>query len=429
MRILLTTFLACVFAGENLTAQDWLRFRGQNGDGKSPATGLMKNWPAKGPRLIWTAKNLGRGFSSVTIRGDMLFTIGDIDSKQYAFAIAVSDGKQIWKQEIGKANTGDFPGSRSTPTVDGDRVYCLTTDATLVCLKSKTGEVLWQKDLVKQYGAAMMLAKGKWEWKFSESPLVDGERVIVTPGVQGAVMVALNKKTGDEIWRCKSSLVGAKGADGAAYSSIVVSQACGVKQYVQLVGRGLIGVEAKTGKLLWQYNKVANDIANISNPVVTGDLVFVSTGYQTGSALLELSKSKNGKFKVNEKYFLRPNVFQNHHGGFVLHDGFIYGGQGHKKGLPMCIRLRDGKVMWGPIRNQGKNSAAVCFADGHLYFRYQNGLMVLIEASASKYFQKSSFMIPDVRHPSWSHPVICNGRLYLKEQQRVLCYEISDKSK
>ena len=410
-------------------AQDWGRFRGNQSDGRSSDTNLISEWPKEGPELLWTATGVGRGYSSLTIADDVLYTMGDLADGQYAFAISIRDGAPKWKTRIGEPNRVDMPGTRGTPTIDGKYLYCMTTEATLLCLETESGEIKWQRDLVKDYDAKMMLAMGKWEWKFSESPLVDGSRVVVTPGSKKAAMVAFDKATGKEEWVCQTPELGPKGADGAAYSSAVISEAGGVRQYVQMVGRGLIGVEAESGKFLWGYNRVANKIANCSSPVVTGNFVFGSTAYQTGAALLELQRDDDGAFQVNEKYFLNHQKFQNHHGGFILHDGHIYGGHGHKMGLAICIRLEDGKIMWGPKRNRGKASAAVCFADGHLYFRYQNGLMVLIEAAPDEYREKGSFMIPDVRAESWSHPVICGGRLYLKEQERVLCYRISESGK
>ncbi len=421
----LPVFLIVILLTTGGRADDWPRFRGTQGDGRSAETGLLAEWPEGGPELVWTAAGLGKGYSSVSVVADRIYTLGDVDDRQTVFAIAVDTGEVIWQQEIGNGNTGDYTGSRSTPTFDGGRLYCLTTDAVLVCLDASDGQVEWKRDLASDFGAQIMLAKGKWEWRFSESPLVDGDRVIVTPGAPDAMLVALDKQTGSEVWRCAIPELGDKGTDGAGYSSAVISNACGVKQYVQLTGRGVIGVEAETGRFLWGYNRVANDVANISSPVVMDDFVFASTGYQTGSALLHLTKSASGEFEVEEKYFLDHRTFQNHHGGFVLHNGFIYGGHGHKMGLPVCIRLDNGEVMWGPARNDGKSSAAICLADDHLYFRYQNGLMVLIEAVDREYREKGSFMIPRVRAESWSHPVIAGGKLYLKEQDQLYCYDVS----
>ena len=191
------------------------------------------------------------------------------------------------------------------------------------------------------------------------------------------------------------------------------------------MGRGVVGIDAESGEFLWGYNRVANDVANISAPIVHEDYVFVSTGYNTGAALLKISE-ENGSYSAEEQYFLRGSQLQNHHGGLILHDGHIYTGHGHNKGLPVCLNMETGKFAWNRVRNEGKSSAAIAYADGHLYFRYQNGLMVLIEATPDEYREKSSFMIPDVRRESWSHPVISGGRLYLKEQDRLYCYDISD---
>ena len=331
----------------------------------------------------------------------------------------------IWKRDIGAAHQGSYGGSRSTPTFDNGQLFCLSSAAQLHCLDSKTGNPHWKRDLAKDYDAKIMQAMGKIDWKFAESPLVDGDRVIVTPGSSQATIVAFNRKSGNEIWKCVIPELGDSGRDGAAYSSAIVSEACEIRQYVQLVGRGLISVEAETGKFLWGYNRVANDVANISSPLATGDLVFSSTGYNTGSALVKVNQS-GGDVNADELYFLRAKQFQNHHGGFVLKNDYIYGGHGHKMGLPICVRLSDGNVMWGPVRNRGKASAACILADGHVYFRYQDGLVVLVEATPTEYREKGSFMIPDVKRESWSHPVISNGRLFLKEQGRILCFDIKD---
>jgi outer membrane protein assembly factor BamB len=242
--------------------------------------------------------------------------------------------------------------------------------------------------------------------------------------MNNAAMVALNKKTGEEIWRAKIPKLGDLGADGAAYASAVISNAGGIKQYVQLLGRGVVGVEAETGRYLWGYNRVANDVANIPTPIIHEDYVFTSTGYNTGSALLKLSKDGDG-IKAEEVYFLEGNELQNHHGGMILHGGHIYTGTAHNKGFPICVEMKTGKIVWGPVRNDGKGSAAVSFADGHLYFRYQNGLMVLVEATPEEYRQKGQFMIPDVKQFSWAHPVISDGKLYLREQDNLFCYNIS----
>jgi outer membrane protein assembly factor BamB len=304
--------------------------------------------------------------------------------------------------------------------VDGDRVYALGTEGDLVCLDAANGRERWRRSLPNDFGGRMMSG-----WKFSESPLVDGDRVVVTPGAPDAALVALDKLTGREVWRASVPAAGSRGRDGAGYSSIVVSNGAGVRQYVQLTGRGLVGVAAQDGRHLWSYDRVANHVANIPTPIVSGDLVFASSGYQTGAALVRLVKNGSG-VAAQEVYFLEAPVLQNHHGGLVLVDGHVYGGHGHGRGFPICVELQTGKVKWGgDIRNAGSGSAAVVYADGHLYFRYQNGVMMLIEATPLGYREKGSFTIPGVEHPSWSHPVVIGGRLYLREQDMLYVYEVA----
>ena len=237
-------------------------------------------------------------------------------------------------------------------------------------------------------------------------------------------MVAVDKTSGKELWRTGVPELGPNGKDGAGYSSIVVSHAGGVRQYIQLAGRGVVGVRASDGEYLWSYNRVANDVANVTTPIVKDDLIFVSTGYQTGSALLRLAAEGDG-VAAEEVYFLDAKTLQNHHGGLVLVGDHVYGGHGHNNGFPVCVELATGTVVWGgEIRNAGSGSAAVMYADGRLYFRYQNGVMMLIDATPEGYRERGSFEIPEVTAPSWSHPVVLDGRLYLREQDRLLSYDV-----
>jgi outer membrane protein assembly factor BamB len=217
--------------------------------------------------------------------------------------------------------------------------------------------------------------------------------------------------------------LGRRGQTGAGYASLVVSTAGGVRQYVTLVGRGLVGVEAQKGALLWSYNGVANSTANIPTPLIDGDYVFASSGYQTGAALVKLNKARQG-FRVQEIYFLPANKMQNHHGGMILRDGFVYCGTGHNEGFPLCINVRTGKEAWRPGRGPGSGSAAVAYADGHLYFRYEDATLALIEATPTGYKLKSSFKIASHNGESWPHPVIAGGRLYLRDQDELLCYDV-----
>ncbi len=408
-------------------ADDWPQWRGPERNGKSAETGLLSSWPEGGPPLVYRVSGLGNGYSSLAVVGDHVFTLGDVGEKQYLLAFQRSDGKPAWKAEIGKAWDDRYLGARSTPTVDGDRIYVIGTDGDLVAVETATGKELWRRHLAKDFGGFLMQAQGSIDWRFAESPLVDGDRVIVTPGHADAALVALDKKTGKEIWRAKVPPLGEAGLDGAGYSSVVISNAGGVKQYVQLLGRGVVGVEAETGRFLWGYNRVANAIANIATPLIDGDDVIASTGYETGTALLHVEAKEGGGLAAKEVYFLDAPTMQNHHGGLILHEGYLYTGTGHNKGFPLCVEKATGKVAWGPIRNEGRDSAAIVYADGHLYLRYQNGQMILVEATPEEYRERGSFMIPDVEQFSWSHPVISDGRLYLREQDHLFVYDIRAK--
>lgn len=421
--ITLTTIAASAAALTTVGAAgaDWPQWRGINRDAVSSETGLLQTWPTGGPPLTWTAQGLGTGYSSVAVAGGRIYTMGDLNRRQVVLAVNDADGALLWSAPVGGAPSynDQHVGSRTTPTVDGDVLFALGTDGDLVCLETATGKERWRKNLERDFGGRMMS-----DWRYSESPLVDGDRVVVTPGGAQAGLVALDKRSGKEIWRAAlPSSMGNRGSDGAAYSSIVISNGAGVKQYVQMMGRGLIGVRATDGQVLWHYNRVANNVANIPTPVVRGDYVFGSTSYQTGSALLQLVKDGNG-VRANEVYFLEPQSLQNHHGGLVLVGDHLYGGHGHRLGFPFSLNFTSGKFNWGPLRNEGQGSAAVAYADGRLYYRYESGKMLLIEASPQGYREHGSFDVPNARPPSWAHPVISGGSLYLREQDRLYRYNV-----
>ena len=261
-------------------------------------------------------------------------------------------------------------------------------------------------------------------WGYSESPLVDGNSLIVTPGAKDAGLASLDKKTGDVLWKSAIPEMGSKGNDGAAYSSVVISNATGVKQYVQLVGKGVVSVRAKDGQALWGYNKITNGTAAIPTPIVRGDYVFCSTGYgEGGAALLKVVKQGAG-LQANEVWYKKANELQNHHGGTVLQGDYLYMGHGHNNGFPVCVNFLTGKDVWRQGRGAGSGSAALVLADGHLYFRYEDGVMALVEATPKEYRLKGEFKIKTVHGKSWQHPVIVDGKLYLRDQQNLHCYNI-----
>ena len=400
-------------------AGSWPRWRGPNHDAHCQETGLLQQWPDGGPRLLWQVEGLGTGYASVSVAEGRIFTMGRKQGAEHLIALNAADGSPLWSTPLGPGR--NQKGSNGTPTVDGGLVYAVSIEGDLICARTENGEPVWRKNFARDFGGRMMSG-----WGFSESPLVDGNLLVCTPGGAQAVMAALDKQTGRPVWTTPMPYGGSHGGDGAGYSSIVISQAAGVKQYVQLVGRGLIGVAADSGQLLWRYDRIANTTANIPTPIVSGDFVFCSTGYGTGAALLRLVRSGRGVQAV-EQYFLDANQLQNHHGGMVLRDGYIYCGHRHNEGFPICVEMSTGRIQWGGgQRGAGSGSAAVLYADGHLYFRYQNGVMALIEATPRRYHLKSSFKLASVRAESWPHPVIADGRLLLRDQEVLMCYDVKD---
>jgi outer membrane protein assembly factor BamB len=390
---------------------DWPQWRGPARNGLSRETGLLRQWPEEGPAQVWVARGLGNGFSSVAVAAGRVYTLGDRKGGCHLIALDEATGKEVWGTRIGRGSPN------CTPTVDGDRVYGLTRQGELACLDVAKGEVRWQKNYAKDFGGRMMSG-----WGYSESVLIDGDKLICTPGGDGATLVALNKQTGELLWKAP-----VPDAGGAGYASVVIAEVGGVRQYITLLGSGIAGVDARDGRLLWRYGKIANDTANIPTPLVRGDLVFTSTGYGRGAALLQLVPV-NGGIDVKERYFLKGNDLQNHHGGMVLVGEHVYGGHGHNNGLPFCLHLESGKFAWKPQRGAGQGSGAVVYADGHLYIRHQNGMMSLVEASPEGYRLKSAFQLP--RHSgreSWPHPVVANGRLYVRDQDVLLCYDVKQK--
>lgn len=400
----------------DVATSDWPQWRGPNRDGISGETGLLQSWPDGGPPVAFQSEGLGSGFSSVAIAAERLFTMGKFGDETRLLALNVEDGKLLWQTPVG--NGGDGPNC--TPTVDGDLVYAVSFAGDLLCAETTTGKVVWRASFPNDFGGQMMSS-----WGYSESPLVDGDHLIVTPGAPNAALAALEKKTGRVVWRTPMPAnPGQAGQDGAGYSSVVISQARGVKQYIQFVGRGIISVDAKTGKFLWGYNRIANGTANIPTPIVSDDLVFCSSGYDDGgSALLRVTGSPS-QLSISEVWYKRANELQNHHGGMILLGEHVFMGHGHNNGFPVCFDLKTGRDRWRPGRGAGTGSAAMTYADGRFYFRYENGTMALIDASTEDYFERGRFRIAINNGQSWPHPVISDGKLYLRDQHQLIVYNI-----
>ncbi len=424
MRIYFLGVLTCLAGLSSLMAADWPQWRGPGRDGKSTETGLNLNWNERAPELLWMVDGMGAGYASLAITEGMLFTTGNRDDGQYVAAFSADDGTEIWATRLTDGNPDhSYPGSRCTPTVDGDRVYAVTSDGQIGCVRLSDGEVVWKRHMAEEFGGRMMSG-----WGYSESPLVDGDLVLCTPGGQDAMIVALNKLSGEEVWRSAVPEIGEAGRNGAAYSSIIVTEAAGVRQYVQIIGRGAIGVRASDGQFLWGYNRIANGTANIPTPIPVENFVFVSTGYGAGAALLELIANEDGSVDAVEQYFLGPQTFENHHGGMILEGEYVYAGHKHGNGFPICIEWRSGDIVWGgEIRGadgDGSGSAAITYIDGQIIFRYQNGEVALVDATPEGYQLRGHFMPVYQERESWSHPVVVDGRMYLREQNKLMCYEL-----
>jgi len=400
----------------------WPTFRGADRAAVSAEKGLLQEWPAAGPTLAWKAKGAGRGYSSLAIAAGKIYTLGDgsslaEDADEYLLAFDLKDGKLLWKTKAGPAWDSGQPAwqsSRSTPTVDGNRVYAVTPHGELIACDSQNGQEIWRKNLKESFGGK----KGDG-WGYSESVLVDGDRLICTPGGEKITMVALNKENGETIWSTSR-----EGNRGAGHSSIVISEVAGAKVYVQATASGPMGVRASDGKLLWTYD-IDRTTAVIPTPIVRGDLVFFVAGYKRGGALLKQAPADNGEIKIEEIYPIKPEL-ANKHGGVVLVGDHLYG-DSDDQGIPYCADLMTGEIKWKK-RGSGKGSASIVAADGRLYIRFAGGTMVLAKADPAEYTEVSSFKIPDSgERPSWSHPVILGGKLYLREQDEILCYDIQSK--
>lgn len=391
-------------------ADDWPGFRGSQRDGICRETDLLKEWPEGGPPLAWKTTGLGEGFSTVAVVGNVLYTQGHKDGKQYVMALDVSNkGKLIWQSDFGPVHYegAGHPGSRSAPTIDGDRLFTTGIAGEVVCMDVKDGRIIWQKDFVKDFEGAIP------KWGYSESVLVDGPWVIGTPGGEKNTVVALDKTNGNQVW-------GAAVGDPAGYASVIKATIDGVKQYINLTAKGVIAVRAHDGKFLWRYDAPANKVSNISTCIASGNSVFAASGYNNGGGRADIKRSGD-EFEVKEVFFTKK--MQNHHGGMILHDGMIYGCSNPKD--LTCLDFNTGDIKWTD-NSSGKGS--ILYADGMIYCRDENGPISLVEATPDGFKLKGRFDQPDrSKLNSWPYLVIVNGKLYVRDQDVLLCYDVREK--
>ena len=407
MQLSRLVLLTCALA-TTASALDWPQWRGPDRSDLSKEAGLLKQWPAEGPKQVWLFKNAGQGYSGPAIVGGKLFTLGTRDGKEILLSLDASTGKELWVHPLSDIlGNGWGDGPRGTPSVDGGKIYALSGVGTLACVNAADGKELWT--------ATMKAAGGKTpDWGYTESPLVDGNQVVVTPGGKDGAIAAYDKATGKMLWQSKEF------TDGAQYSSIVGATINGGKQYVQLTMQSIVGISPKDGAVLWKH-PFPGKVAVIPTPIVRDNQVYVTAGYGVGCIALKIEEGN----KVTVAY--ENKVMKNHHGGVILAGDYLYG---HSDGNGwVCQDWKTGEQKWNEKSKHGKG--AIGYADGMFYCLDEgSGVVALIEASPNGWTEKSRFKLDPqttIRNPQghiWTHPVIVNGKLYLRDQDLIFCYAV-----
>ncbi len=384
------------------SAGNWPQWRGPNRDGISKETGLLKQWPAEGPPLAWKANGAGRGYSSFAISNGKLYTMGVRGDREFVVAFDVATGKEAWATAHGSAFRNDRgDGPRGTPTIDGDRVYALGGNGDLSALDARTGKIVWSKNILQEFGGSNII------WGISESPLVLGNKLLVNAGGPGASIVALNKANGSVIWKSQS--------DKAGYSSAIPVEINGVTQVVFFTGQRAVGLDSKDGRLLWEYERPSNRTANAATPIVRANRIFISSDYGTGGGVVEIKPDN----KAEEIYFTKD--MKNHHSSSVLIGDHLYG---FSSSILTAMKFDTGELAW---RDRSVGKGSLVYADGHLYLLSENGVVGLVEATPAGYKEKGRFRIQQDSLPTWAHPVVAGGTLYLRDQDTIYAYDVREK--
>jgi outer membrane protein assembly factor BamB len=416
--------------GADLSGSDWPQWQGPNRDAHSTSTGLLQKWPAAGPKLVFKTDKIGVGYAAPAVAHGKLIVCGAEDAKEgdkeFVLCLDSVKGNEIWRTPVetssGKYNFGYGNGPRSTPTIDGDRVYILGAKGDLLCLNLADGKRIWSKNLVKDMNGGIP------GWGYSESVLIDGEKLVCTPGGSKGTIAALDKKDGKVIWRSEEL------KDGAGYSSIIIAEVGGIKQYITQTMQSACGVRPSDGKLLWRREDMTRKVAVIPTPVFYKDHVFVTAGYGAGCELINLTKDGADKIKSEKVY--TDKVITNHHGGVVRVGEFLYGhsDQGDQW---VCLPFLEKGDEDGPKpawTSKKLDKGSVSYADGHLYCYGQGkGDVVLVRADPKDWIEDGRFTIPEhssLRPKSgkvWAHPVIANGKLYLRDFEWLFCFDVAAK--
>jgi outer membrane protein assembly factor BamB len=400
-----STMLVIAAAGLTLSAADWPQWRGPRRDGIAAETGLLKSWPAEGPPQVWRASGAGNGYSSFAVAGNRLYTMGAKGNQELLLAYDTATGKTVWETPIGarlEQDRGDGP--RGTPTVDGNRIYSITGRGDLSCVDAANGKKVWSVSFTSAFSSSIP------NWGFSESPLVVGDRVIANAGGPDASIVAFNKTNGNVLWK--------SGSDPAAYSSGVLHEASGIREAIFFTAENALGVNVSDGRILWTYNRANNRTANISTPVLRGDRVFISSDYGTGGGLLQLSPAGGG-VSAKEVYFTRE--MRTHHNTAVLIGDHMYG---FSSAILTAMKFDDGTVAW---RDRSVGKGSLVSAEGQLYLYSENGVVGLADAAPDGYRERGRFTLKTGSLPTWTHPVVSGGRLYLRDQDTIYAYDVRAK--
>jgi outer membrane protein assembly factor BamB len=395
---------------------DWPQWRGPRRNGVSSETGLLKEWPKQGPPLVWQAKDIGDGYATPSVVGNRIYVLSNRGlENEFVQALSTQDGAQVWATRLGKVGNPDqmpsFPAARSTPTIDGGLLYALGSDGDLACLETASGKIRWRKSLRADFGGH------PGQWAYSESPLVDGDALVATPGGAQATIVALNKQTGETIW--KSAV---PGGDDAAYASVIIVETGGHRQYVQFLAKGLVGVDSRTGRFLWRYDATGKGNTNIPSPLASGGYIYTSQGRGPGG-LVRLTAAGQGV--AAEQVYLQRDL-PNSIGGSVVVGATHYGATGEAL---VAADWVTGKILW---RDASIAAGAVLEAENRLYIHGETGEVILAEATPEAYREKGRFIPPERPKPArgamekaWTYPVVANGRLYIRELGSLWCYDIN----
>jgi len=402
LQVLTVVLMLCVATH----AQDWPQFRGPDRTGRSVETGLLKAWPEGGPKKIRTVTGLGEGFSTISVKDGRIFTMGNSDRGQVVIALDFETGKRLWTGVVNEKNYTNKRGNgpRATPTVDGDLLYTEGGYGNVACWEASTGKRVWQLSPPRD------LAGTQPGWGYSESPLVVADALIITPGGKQGAVAALDKKTGKVIWRSRDV------QNKASYCSAILTTVADTRQIVAGVEGRLVGLDAANGKFLWAFSEPITGVC-AATPIVHEGLVFGSTGYGAGSGAARITRA--GAQKV-----WHDKSFGNHHGGVVRVGDYVYGFFNRSLKL-YCVEMKTGRVAWQD-RSVGKGS--LVYADGHLYCLGEGRTVGLVEATPDAYKEKGRFRLPrGPRQRSWAHPVVVRGKLFIRHDDALYCYDVKAK--